>query len=554
MPALHAVQEYTASPGHGGLETRDRRVVDGVGIGALEEMYLHARRRALHNGPEVNASVVFQHLAQRGEIEVPSVAPIAASQICRHPLRDAVVKPGTLKGCDGVLTQCELFTQHPHHVEHLPCGAREFTGRRGCVDDPDVSEPVSVFASSDFASASTSAAAALKVYGGGNPCESPCIRRSTKMTPQSERNRTRRFATVPQFRPAPKIPWRAISPLFGTALRVSDQRMSKSRAHVDSVCGLSAPILIFWPIDPQEIHVVAEKGLRVPSWILVRGKKEVVQVRRLSLLLGLVLLPLLPARTVQAQAANLVPVTLDGETVRLEIRIYRPATDGPVPTLVYNHGSTGHGRDPSLFTRPITSTILAQFMVQRGWALVLPARRGRGGSEGLYDEGFATDRTPGYTCDPSASIPGADRALRDIAAAMQAILAMPFVNRDRVMIGGVSRGGVLSVAYAGQNPEQVKGVINFVGGWLGTGCATASLVNQTLFRRGGRYPGETIWLYGDRDPFYPLSHSRENFAAFQAAGGKGTFHEFAPPPGSDGHNIGAFPALWTSVVEAYLNR
>jgi pimeloyl-ACP methyl ester carboxylesterase len=109
---------------------------------------------------------------------------------------------------------------------------------------------------------------------------------------------------------------------------------------------------------------------------------------------------------------------------------------------------------------------LARFFVQRGWAVIMPSRRGRGGSE-EYDEGFGIDRSRGYTCDPSLSMPGADRALRDIEAAMGAILTMPFVDPSRVVIGGVSRGGILSVAYAGQHPEQVKGVINFVGGWLG---------------------------------------------------------------------------------------
>ena len=54
--------------------------------------------------------------------------------------------------------------------------------------------------------------------------------------------------------------------------------------------------------------------------------------------------------------------------------------------------------------------------MQRGWAVVMPSRRGRGGSEGEYDEGFAIDRSRGYTCDPPLSIPGADRALRDIEA------------------------------------------------------------------------------------------------------------------------------------------
>jgi hypothetical protein len=56
---------------------------------------------------------------------------------------------------------------------------------------------------------------------------------------------------------------------------------------------------------------------------------------------------------------------------------------------------------------------------------------------------------------------------------------------------------------------------------MGTRCVNASPLNQALFTRGGRYPGEMLCLYGDGDPFYPRSHSRENFAAFQAADGKG---------------------------------
>ncbi|MGH7302169.1 MAG: alpha/beta hydrolase family protein [Candidatus Rokuibacteriota bacterium] len=39
---------------------------------------------------------------------------------------------------------------------------------------------------------------------------------------------------------------------------------------------------------------------------------------------------------------------------------------------------------------------------------------------------------------------------------------MPFVDPTRVVIGGQSRGGILSVAYAGQHPQQIKGVINLV--------------------------------------------------------------------------------------------
>lgn len=228
-------------------------------------------------------------------------------------------------------------------------------------------------------------------------------------------------------------------------------------------------------------------------------------------------------------------------------------SDARAPTLVFNHGSTGRGTDPALFTRRIDAPDVAAFFVRRGWAVVMPARRGRGGSEGEYDEGFGSPRSVGYTCETATSLFGADRALLDIDAAMNAILAMPFVDRERVVMGGVSRGGILSVAYAGRRPQQIKGVINFVGGWLGAGCGTATYVNEWLFKRGARYPTETIWLYGDNDSFYPLSHSRQNFAAFQGAGGKGAFHEFVVP-GANGHALATRAAIWGPAVAAYLER
>jgi pimeloyl-ACP methyl ester carboxylesterase len=94
-------------------------------------------------------------------------------------------------------------------------------------------------------------------------------------------------------------------------------------------------------------------------------------------------------------------------------------------------------------------------------------------------------------------------------------------------------------------------VINFVGGWLGTGCGTAAEINGALFRRGGGFGGPAIWLYGRNDPYYPIGHSRANFAAFQGAGGKGEFFEFHVP-GKNGHALNAYPELWIAAVEAFM--
>jgi dienelactone hydrolase len=248
----------------------------------------------------------------------------------------------------------------------------------------------------------------------------------------------------------------------------------------------------------------------------------------------------------------MVPVTVDGEQVKLSVITYKPAGDGPFPTLVFHHGSTGRGNNPAIFAHPYDPKVLADWFTARGWAVLLPSRRGRGGSEGRYDEGFALDRSQGYSCDPTLSLPGADRALRDIDAVTPVLLAQPFVDRSRVAVGGLSRGGILSIAWSGRRPSTPRAVINFVGGWSGARCPTASMINQELFRRGAAFGHSTIWLYGETDPFYPLSHSRSNFAAFQAAGGKGTFHEYTPPPWESGHNISTIPGLWSSTLEDYL--
>src|SRR5713226_1593709 len=98
---------------------------------------------------------------------------------------------------------------------------------------------------------------------------------------------------------------------------------------------------------------------------------------------------------------------------------------------------------------------------------------------GRREENHADHAGRPRSAPPRERGPRGGGALRDIEAAMVAILAMPFVDRDRVVIGGQSRGGILSVAYGGLHGEQVKGVINFVGGWSGSHCM--SDVNPELF-------------------------------------------------------------------------
>ena len=249
---------------------------------------------------------------------------------------------------------------------------------------------------------------------------------------------------------------------------------------------------------------------------------------------------------------RMVPVSIGGQTVRLAVRVFRPEGSGPFPTLIFHHGSTGSGNQPLLFTLPWQPDIIIQYFVGRGWNVVLPSRRGRGGSEGGYDEGFGPDRSQGYTSDPAYSLPGADRALADIDAITEVIRAWPFVDADRMLIGGVSRGGILSIAHSGRRPTWYRGVLNFVGGWLGGRGSNQTTVNENIFNRGVPFGRDTLWLYASDDRFYSLDITRSYFDAFVAAGGKGVFRDEFPD--EIGHGLHRAAEHWGPIVDAYLGR
>ncbi|WP_233250628.1 S9 family peptidase, partial [Acidovorax sp. HMWF018] len=235
----------------------------------------------------------------------------------------------------------------------------------------------------------------------------------------------------------------------------------------------------------------------------------------------------------------------DGRAQTLEAVVYRPINaSGPLPTVVFNHGSTGRGDRPEWFRLTWTSPEVAQYFTAKGWQVVFPQRRGRGKSDGVYDEGFGVNRSMGYSCQSEYSLPGFDRALADLDAFMAHLQQRPDVDKARLLIGGVSRGGILSVAYAGSRPSMFLGVVNFVGGWLGDGCKESAAVNRAGFIRGAAMPRPTLWLYGERDSYYTLENSRASFEAFRGAGGQGRMVGYALPPGRDGHEIYKSPSLW----------
>jgi dienelactone hydrolase len=247
------------------------------------------------------------------------------------------------------------------------------------------------------------------------------------------------------------------------------------------------------------------------------------------------------------------PFVEDGRAITLELLMYAPAGSGPFPLVVFHHGSTGNGDDPALFRVTYTHEAVARFFVERGWMVVFPQRRGRGASDGLYDEGFTPDRAR-YSCLQAPALAGLERAIGDADAAVEFLRVRPEIDAARIVAAGYSRGGLLAAVQAARRPPLFRGVVNFVGGWLGEGCADAVVVNRSAFAAAAGFPATTVWLYGESDPFYSVSHSRANFEAFRAAGGTGTFTVFQREAGLSGHLIINEPQQWGTQVDALLRQ
>lgn len=248
-----------------------------------------------------------------------------------------------------------------------------------------------------------------------------------------------------------------------------------------------------------------------------------------------------------------IPVTVRAlfgtKELALEGTTYRPDGDGPFPLAVLNHGSPRNAADRRNRTRERYAQQSAWF-VARGFAVVIPMRRGYAGSEGDWAEG-------GGPCDRSNWHFAGRESAKDIRAAVEFMQAMPFVDRSRVVLVGQSAGGFGVLALAAEGVEGLKGVINFAGGrgsaQAGKNCSPENVIySMGQFGRTTKVP--TLWTYTENDSYFPVSMIQEMHAAFRKRGGDAELIVL-PPFGTEGHLLFSRGVeLWSPLVESFLDR
>lgn len=234
--------------------------------------------------------------------------------------------------------------------------------------------------------------------------------------------------------------------------------------------------------------------------------------------------------------------------LHLEGFLYRPPTaSGPLPVLVFNHGSTGAGRIAPTASEPYRYPGVARFFVERGWAVLIPMRRGRGASGGEYLER--------YDCDRTILSEGVERGLADVDAALAYVSAQPWADPARLLLGGMSRGGLLSVVYPARRPVTARGVVNFAGGWTVERCDARIRFNADTFAEAGRTARlPMLWLYSENDRNYGPVSVRAYHEGFVRSGGNAAL-SMLPPIGRDGHlGLPGEVQAWQAAVQDFLAR
>ncbi len=235
----------------------------------------------------------------------------------------------------------------------------------------------------------------------------------------------------------------------------------------------------------------------------------------------------------------------------LAATVVRPPGNGPFPLIVLNHGAPYSDRIRAGYGYWDKPALLGQF-VRRGFAVIVPVRRGFGATGGRYAEDY------GGCVDPDFRRSGL-AAADDIIAAVRYAARLPFVDGSRIILVGQSAGGFSSIAAASRQPRGVIAVANFSGGRAGNPeerpgqpCLAGRMAN-TIEEFAHTTEVPVLWHYVENDLFFSPAVVRQWFSAFRRGGGTGTL--LIQPAVRSGHSVllareGA--AIWGPVFDRFL--
>ncbi len=209
--------------------------------------------------------------------------------------------------------------------------------------------------------------------------------------------------------------------------------------------------------------------------------------------------------TVNEQVVML-PVNENGKPFKFETTLFKPPGDGPFPLLVMNHGKD---RGSPVDQRRDRFLALSREFVKRGYAVAVPMRKGFSKSTGTYSD---------YGCNMKDN--GQQQA-DDVQAVLDALVKLPYIDREHIVVAGQSYGGLATVAFGTRRYPGVRGLINFAGGLRidGAGCDWKTSLVKAMGNYGAKSSLPSLWFYGENDSYFDHSLAQQMQASYQAGGG-----------------------------------
>lgn len=233
-----------------------------------------------------------------------------------------------------------------------------------------------------------------------------------------------------------------------------------------------------------------------------------------------------------------IPKKLLFGSIDLETTIFRPPGDGPFPLVVINHGKADG--NPQFQSRARYSVAAREF-VRRGYVVALPMRQGFSRSGGNYIAGGCN------------LVGNGDAQAEDVKAALDHLVAQPYVDASAIAVLGQSHGGWTTLAFGALGYPGVRALVNFAGGLRQTQCAAwQSNLIRAAGDLGARNRLPTLWFYGENDSYFEQFVYRGMHEAYTRAGGQARLVEFGIWPHGDAHAMftsRAGVAIWLPEVE-----
>jgi dienelactone hydrolase len=248
-----------------------------------------------------------------------------------------------------------------------------------------------------------------------------------------------------------------------------------------------------------------------------------------------------------------VRIPAQGGRMTLAVTILRPRGDGPFGAVILNHGAPFGELARSRESSALLLHTAAAF-AQRGYAVVMPMRRGFGATGGAFAE------DPGM-CSDADFRRGEAEAAADVLAAYAFARRLPYVDPERLILAGQSAGGVAALYAATQSPPGLRAVLAFSAGrgadpaHPGVPCAAERLAE--VFEEIGRVlRAPALVYYAQNDLYFGPRTSQAWFARLKA-GGAAVEYVLQPPYGSNGHyvftDVGGAQS-WLPAVERFFSR